>query len=439
MNDSLSRRKFLGGAGGIVSLPFLESLLPRKLWAQAYDGSAKRFVVYYVPNGRNQDTFRPKQTGTNFTLPTSLQPLTPLRDYLNVLSGLGSEPGNRSTTVCDHAKAAGPALTSQIIADGYKANNGISVDQYIAQKMMQKTQFPSLQWTAAEPGVNDCGSSNIYTQTISWANATSPLSPLATPMAAFNQLFAGFDPNASEAQKALRLSAQKSVLDFVQKDAASLTKHLSTADKTKLDEYLSGIRDIEKRVTTGSANVCASTATVPPAHLDHQAKVTLFNDLMVLALRCDMSRVITFMIEFELSFRVYDFLFPGQNSAGHHSLSHYGNQTQLDQLIQIETWETKQVLDFAQKLKAIPDGDGNLLDNTIVLFMPGMGQGANHNHGDIAVATLGKGGGSIKTGSHLNFKGQPLACIHQTVLQAMGIRPTKWGFDGDRILNGVLA
>ncbi|RYZ55499.1 MAG: DUF1552 domain-containing protein, partial [Proteobacteria bacterium] len=390
-----SRRKFLGGAGGIVSLPLFESLLPRKAWGDTTP-PPKRFVVYYVPNGRNQDTFKPKEVGGNFNLPTALSPLGPLKDYLTVLSGFTSAPSVNSLTICDHAKAAGPSLTCMPIADGYKANNGISMDQYLVQALGLKTQFPSLQWTAAEPGVNDCGSSNIYTQSISWSNATTPLSPLATPLAAFNQMFAGYDPNATEAQRALRAAAQKSVLDFVQKDAKSLSNHMNAADKTKLDEYLTGVRDIERRLAGGS-NICASTAVAPSKRLDHQATVTAFNDLMVLALRCDMSRVITFMLEFELSYRIYDFLFPGQNSAGHHTLSHYGSQTQLDQLIAVETWETKQALDLAQKLKAIPEGDGNLLDNTILLLMPGMGQGANHNHVDIALAMIGKGGGTLKT------------------------------------------
>ncbi|MBC7533499.1 MAG: DUF1552 domain-containing protein [Oligoflexus sp.] len=433
-----SRRKFLGGAGGIVSLPLFESLLPRKLWAEGAGEKPKRFVVYYVPNGRNQETFRPKQSGRDFALPTALEPFTPLREYLSVISGLNSQPAALSGT-CDHAKSAGPSLTGMPILDGGKLNNGISIDQFIVQSSKTKSQIPSLQWSAADPGVGDCGASTMYTQVISWANANTPLSPLATPMAAFNQLFAGFDANATEAQKALRLATQKSVLDFVKNDAKSLSAHMNSADKAKLDEYLTGVREIEVRINSDSSSLCSSHAVAPSLFYDHQAKVTAFNDLMVLALRCDMTRVITFMLEFELSYRVYDFLFPGQPSAGHHSLSHYGDQRGLDQLIAVETWESKQCLDLAQKLKNIPEGDGNILDNTMLLLLPGMGQGAAHNHVDISMAILGKAGGKIKPGMHLNFAtNAPYANLHVTLLNAMGIPTEKFGYDGTKILPGLL-
>lgn len=432
-----TRRKFLGGAGGIVSLPFLESLLPRSAWAQQ-TAIPKRFLVYYVPNGRNQDTFRPKEIGTNFNLPIALAPLLPMKDYLTVLSGYKNSLATTSVT-CDHAKAAGPALTCMPIVDGYKANLGVSLDQYMAQALALKTQFPSLQWTAAEPGVADCAASNIYTQTISWANGTTPLSPLASPMAAFNQLFAGYDRGATDAQRALRAATQKSVLDFVQKDVKSLATRMNAGDKAKVDEYLTGVRDIERRLTAVGTGTCGkSPPNAPAGNLDHPNTVKAFNDLMALVFKCDMSRVITFMLEFELSYRVYEFLFPGKGSAGHHSLSHFADQNQLGQLIQVETWETTMFLDLAQKLKAIPEGDGNVLDNTIMLLMPGMGQGANHNHADYTMAMLGKGGGTIAAGRHINQPGAPRGNIHVSLLNAMGVKSDRFGLDGVGLVDGLL-
>jgi hypothetical protein len=431
----INRRKFLGSAGGIVSLPVLDSILPRKLWA-ADDAPLKRFIVYYVPNGRNQDTFRPKGVGKNFELPQALAPLMPLKDYLTVLSGF-RDVASETTVTCDHAKAAGPALTGMPILDGYKTQNGISIDQQMVKALNVATQFKSLQWTAAEPGVNDCGSSNIYTQVISWADAKTPLSPLTTPAAAFNQLFAGYDPASTEAQRALREATQKSVLDFVLKDVQGIQAKASKADRVKLDEYLSGVRDVEHRLS--SSNSCGKEPPLKPGRLDHPNTVKAFNDLMALAIRCDMTRIITFMLEYEVSYRVYEFLFPGQGSAGHHSLSHYGNQGQLNQLIAVETWETTMFLDLAQKLKAIPEGNGNVLDNTILLLMPGMGQGANHDHGSVAMAMLGKGGGKINAGQHLQKPGEPVGNIHVSLLNAMDVKTSNFGIAGTKVVDGLLS
>lgn len=433
-----SRRQFLGGAGGIVSLPFLESLMPRKAWGEPIV-SPKRFIVYYVPNGRHQDAFRPKELGANFNLPRTLAPLMPLKDYLTVLSGYRNTNADTSVT-CDHAKAAGPALTCMPIKDGFKASMGVSIDQLMVQMLMPKTKFPSLQWTAAEPGVTDCNSSNIYTQAISWANATTPLSPLAGPKSAFNQLFAGYDPNATEAQRALREATQKSVLDFVQKDLKSLAARMNPTDKLKVDEYLTGVREIEMRLNSTNTGSCGKNVPLqPPNNLDHPNKVKAMHDLMVLAVKCDMTRIITFMVEFELSYRVYEFLFPGKGSAPHHSLSHFGNQEQLEQLIQVETWESQMVLDFAQKLKAIPEGEGNALDNTILCLMPGMGQGANHDHGNFAMAILGKGGGSLKVGQHIQQNGAPRGNIHVSLLHAMGAKVANFGADGKTPITELVA
>ena len=430
----ISRRKFMGGAGGVVSLPVLESLLPRKLWASE-QRAAKRFIVYYVPNGRHQDAFRPKLVGKNFDLPTSLAPLMPLKDYLTVLSGF-RDVASETTLTCDHAKAAGPALTGMPILDGFKTHNGISVDQQMVQALKLATQFKSLQWTAAEPGVNDCGASAIYTQIISWADVNTPLSPLTNPKAAFNQLFSGYDASATEAQRALRTAMQKSVLDFVVEDVKSMNAKVNASDKVKLDEYLTGVRDIERRVI--STNTCGKDPPLKPGRLDHPNTVRAFNDLMALAIRCDMTRVITFMLEYETSYRVYEFLFPGKGSAGHHSLSHYGSQEQLNQLIQVETWETSMFLDLALKLKAIPDGEGNLLDNTILLLQPGMGQGSNHDHGNITMAMLGKGGGTINVGQHIQRNGEAVGNIHVSLLNAMGVKTEVFGIAGKKNVDGLL-
>lgn len=430
-----TRRKFLGGAGGIVSLPFLESLLPRKAWAEN-SPAPKRFIVYYVPNGRNQDTFRPTKAGRDFDLPRALSPLMPLKDYLTVLSGF-NDATSQTTVTCDHAKAAGPALTGMPILKGFEANNGISIDQQMVKALNLNTQFKSLQWTAAKAGVGDCNAAAFYTQAISWADANTPLGPLTTTLQAFNQLFAGYDPKATEAQKALRLASQKSVLDFVQKDAKSLAARMNAADKIKVDEYFTGVREIERRISL-KTNTCGTEPPNPPNNMNHPDTVKAFNDLMALAIKCDMTRIITFMLEYEVSYRVYEFLFPGQGSAGHHSLSHFANDAQKEQLVQVETWETTMFLDLANKLKAIPEGEGTVLDNTILMLWAGMGQGAFHDHGNVAMAMLGKGGGKINAGQHIQGNGAPIGDIHVSLLNAMGVKTEKFGAFGTKNVNGLL-
>ncbi|MES2745563.1 MAG: DUF1552 domain-containing protein [Bdellovibrionota bacterium] len=434
-----SRRKFLGGAGGIVSLPFLESLLPRSAWANQAD-VIQRFVAYYVPNGRHGTAFRPTQNGRNFDLPPTLSPLMPLKDYLTVITGLTNQNVVSKTVTCDHAKAAGPSLTGMPILNGSVANLGTSIDQHMVQQLKLATQFPSLQWTAAEPGVPDCGATTFYTQCISWKDAKTPLSPLASPQAAFNQLFAGYDANATAAQRALREATQKSVLDFVVKDVKSLAAKMNPADKTKVDEYLTGVRDIERRMTTAGSGMCGKNVpTPPPSGVEHPARVKLFNDLMVLALKCDMTRVITFMLEFELSYRIYEFLLPGQGSAGHHSLSHFGgNKTAENQLLAIEKWETTMILDLAEKLKATPEGDGNLLDNTILCYMPGMGHGDAHDHANFSMAILGKGAGKINAGQHMQRSGVPKGNLNVSLLNAMGVKTERFGMEGSANIEGLL-
>lgn len=432
----INRRKFLGSAGGIVSLPYLESLLPRSAWAENIT-PPKRFIVYYVPNGRHAATFVPTKTGRDYELPRALIPLTSFKNSLTVLSGLDNATSSLTKT-CDHARAAGPALTGIPILQGYKAINGISIDQFMVNALKLNTQFKSLQWTAAKAGVPDCGAASYYTQTLSWADANTPLGPLSTTAQAFNQLFSGHDPKSTEAQKALRLASQKSVLDFVLDDAKSLNARMNANDKVKVDEYFTSIREIERRINLSSGAACPKTPPNPPNNINHPETVKTFNELMAIAVKCDMTRIITFMLEYEVSYRVYEFLFPGQGSAGHHSLSHYKDEKAKEQLIQVETWETTMFADLAKRLGAIPEGEGTALDNTILVLWAGMGQGSSHDHKNVALAILGKGGGKINAGGHIKATGSTTGDLHVSLLNAMDVKATKFGQFGTKSIPGLL-
>ena len=284
--------------------------------------------------------------------------------------------------------------------------------------------------------MGDCGSSTTYTQSISWADTHTPLAPITNVTTAFNQLFAGSDPSASAAQKAQRMAQSKSVLDFVQSDAKTVTRQLSAADQQKLDEYFTGVRALETRLTAPYGANC-QPGSAPLAGVDFPTTVQAWNDLIVLALQCDMSRLLTFMLEFELSYCTYDFLFPGVSTQGHHSLSHYSNTNDYNQLVAVETWQTKQIAYLVQKLKSTPEGSGTLFDSVALVGLPGMGLGNTHDHANISPVVLGSCGGRLKGGQHLATGGAPLANLHISLMAAMGVKVSSFGLDGNGTIAGL--
>jgi hypothetical protein len=429
----LSRRWFLGGAGALIALPSLELFAERPARSQAMQ-APQRLVVYFLPNGRMPASWVPAQLGVDFTLPAASASLEPFKSQLLFMSGLFHHAAQDSTAAGDHARGTGTLLTSTPLHDFNTLTNDVSVDQAIVKAIEPKTRFPSLQWGAGEPSACDFGASCTYTQTISWAAPGMPLSPITDPLTAFNQLFGGTNEGATAEQQAIRHASLVSVLDYADADAKQLQNRLSKADRAKLDEYFTAVRELETRL---QSPVGACEVGQPPgAGLGYQERVIAFNDLMVLALKCDQSRVVTFMLENGLSSRSHPFI---NAVAGHHALSHDGSPDGRAALLRLEKWQCEQAADFIGKLKTALDADGSsLLDNTTVLLMPDMGDGNPHDHTNVAPAIVGGARGALETGKAVDFKGAPLGNLHVTLLQMMGAKSSRFGVDGVATLPGVL-
>lgn len=425
----VSRRWFLGGAGAMVGLPLLESLMPRRLHAEPIP-AAKRILAYYVPCGIHMPTWTPSSAGELILSPT-LMPLEKVRSKLLVLSGLQNLPA-RPDGPGDHASGTGAFLTCAhpFKTDGTGIKNGISMDQVAANELKKLTRIPSLQLgTDGGGGTGNCdsGYSCAYARNISWASDTQPLPKTTNPQVVFDTIFAGFDPKATLAEQARRLKYKKSVLDYALAEANSLKLKLAATDNLKVDEYMSGIRDLEKKLETPVAT--CSVPTRPVADYAHEAKIKMLSDLMVLAFQCDATRVITFMLGNAGDNRSFDFIgAPG----GHHALSHHGGSAaSFDALKKIDKWEVTQLAYLLEKMDSIVEPNGmTMLDNSSVFFSSEIEDGDAHRHTNLPVILAGSAGGTFKTGRHVKYSATPLANLFTSMLNATGVANTKFGQDG---------
>ena len=433
----LSRRAFLGGVGASLALPFLPSMWPRQ--ALASTDAPQRLLVFFVPNGVNQADWTPTGTGRDFQLNTIMSPLESLKDDILILSGLANEPAIPDSPG-GHAGGTAGILTCSGITESEGANirASISVDQFAVQQLQPSTTFPSLQLgTDGGSDIGNCDGqySCAYIRNISWANATTPLSKLVDPQIVFDRMFAGNDPKASRAEKEKRWRYNKSILDYVLEDANSLNVKLGRTDKRKLDQYMTGIRDLEQRITKAPARECGTTE-MPGAGLELPDQVRALCDLMVTAYQCDITRYITFMMANGVSNRLYDFL---GISGGHHEISHHQNDpVRLADITTITRWEVEQYAYLLNRLKSIEEGEGNILDNSIVMFCSEMSDPDKHYQYDHPIILAGGGGGQITPGRHLVYENQePVADLHIGLLQALGAQAISFGENGTGPLAGL--
>lgn len=440
----ISRRAFLGGVGASLALPWLESL-PRVAqsarWSQtpvahAMDGSAKRAVFYYVPNGMNMDAWWPAAEGVGVPFSRTLQALERHRDRVAVLGGLNNAPG-RPTGAGDHAAGTGAFLTCTQVhkTEGSDIRNGISVDQRIANAIGYQTRFASLQLGGeggASVGGCDSGYSCAYSRNISWAGPQTPLPKVDQPLLVFDRLFSGFNLDATEEERALRRARRTSVLDVVLEDANALQANLSGRDRYKLDEYMTGVRELEARVTAATDLECL-VPDEPSASADIDERIALMTDLMVLALRCDQTRICSFMLGNAGSYRN----FPNLGiSESHHDLSHHqGLASNLGALEVINAWEIGVFASLMDQLGAIEEADGStLLDHTTLFFSSEIADGDRHGHDDLPVLLAGGGWAGDR---YTRFDGAPIANLFVSLLQHFGLDDSTFGDDGDGPLGGL--
>jgi len=422
------RRMFLRGVGSAIALPLLASMTP----AFAAKTSAKpptRVAFAYVPNGIIMNHWRPATTGADFELPRILEPLKPHKEQMVLLSGLTQNGGRAlGDGPGDHARAAASFLTGvhPRKTAGSDMRCGVSVDQVAAKALGSQTRFASLELGCEDGrlvGNCDSGYSCAYSNSISWRGEATPMPPEVNPRIVFERLFGSVDGAESPAARNRRQQYRKSILDFVNEDTKQLQASLGPTDRRKLDEYLFGIREIEKRIEAAEA-----TARVAPPEMevpdgvpvDFAEHVKLMFDLMLAAFQTDSTRIATFMIGREGSNRTYrEIGVPDP----HHGISHHkGDPVLIKKVAQINRYHVEQFSYFVGKLASTPDGDGTLLDHSIIVYGSGISDGNRHLHHDLPVAVFGKGSGAWKPGRHIAYpRDTPMANLYLTMLDRIGV------------------
>lgn len=437
----LSRRHWFQAFASASCLPFLESLTGESAHAQT-EATVPRLLVYFLPNGRVPEWWEPMMSEGRLVFPAQAAALNAFSDRALALTALSNNAALGSPGAA-HAMGTATILTSRSIStlEG-PLQNGVSIDQAIANVRGHETRFQSIQWSAGEPGPCDVGGAPCaYTQSVSWAGEGMPLSPTIDPRVAFEQLFSESTDGLTGDRVRVRKESLGSVLDFVAGEGQSLKRDLSSGDQLRLDEYFEAVRQLETRVTT-QASECP-TGTPTPVGLDYEDRVDAFHSLITLALSCGQTSVVSFMIEFGLSGRTHPFL---EAASGHHHLSHDTSTEGRQQLERVETWQAQRIASLLTRLdEASGPLGGTLLDETLLLVMPSMGSGSTHDHSRVAPLLFGGGPRFQCDGRLLDYGGAPLADLHRTLAEGFEVplvpRPSGalFGDDGANVLPGILS
>lgn len=448
MRASFPRRTFLRGLGTMVALPLLESLRPVTAVAGTTADLAGtpplRLAFIYVPNGVHMPHWTPSTEGALTELPPILEPLEPYKRDLLVLTGLTQDKGRANGDgPGDHARAAASWLTgSQALkSEGSQIRAGISVDQVAAAAIGSATRLPSLE-IGAEPGRQagkcDSGYSCAYSNNISWRNEATAMSKEINPRAVFERMFGGGTDREQAESAARRRRQQLSVLDYVAEDARALNGRVGGRDRLKLDEYFTAVREIEQRVERVEREARSRPSDVPEVDLpsgvpsNYEEHLRLLSDMMVLAFQTDSTRVATFMYANEGSNKAYPFI--GVKD-GHHTLSHHENDHAKQMRIsRINCFHTRQLAYLLGRLRGISEGEGTLLDHTLLVYGSSISDGNRHNHDDLPIALIGGGSGAVLGGRHLRYPQEtPLCNLYLSLLDRVGAGPERFGDSTGRL------
>jgi hypothetical protein len=428
---ALPRRAFLRGMGVTMALPLLDAMTP------ALSAAAKPIVrlgFVYVPNGIIMNKWKPLSEGSNFEFASTMKPLEPFREHLLAFSGLAQVQGRAlGDGAGDHARAGATWLTGvHPKKSEITIRAGVSADQIAAREFGRHTQLASLEIGIESnqlAGGCDSGYSCAYTNTISWRSDTTPLPVENNPRALFERLFGDGDSTDAKDRLAL-LNKQKSILDYVSGSLNRLGGSLGSGDRVKLNEYTDAVRDIERRIqkaeqqnATLKLPVVERPTAVPDEFEDH---VKMVMDLQVLAYQTDLTRVITLMMAREGSNRPYRNI---GISDGHHNLTHHQNdEEKIAKIIKINEVHARMFAYLLERLKATPDGEGNLLDHSLVLYGSSISDGNLHTHHDLPIVLAGGGAGQVKGNRHLVFpKDTPLNNLLLDMLLKAGVPAEKFG------------
>jgi Protein of unknown function (DUF1552) len=425
---SIPRRTFLRGVGAGVALPLVDAMVPALTQAAQTAASPRLRVGFvYIPHGVIMRQWTPASAGSDFEFTPILKPLEPFRDSLVVVSNL-----MRAEVSSNHAVSAACWLTGTPPkrTDGPDFRAGVSIDQVIAKQIGQETTFPSLEVATEDfsglVGACDPGYSCAYMNTLNWQTPTTPLPMEINPRVVFERLFGG---GGTADQRLTRMRTDRSLLDFVADDLAHLQRELGSGDRRKLDDYLTNVREIERRIQRAEqtartqADVPPAPVGVPESYVEH---VALLFDLLALALQTDQTRVFTFMMAREVSQRTYPEI---GVTEPHHSISHHSNRpAAIEGHAKLNAYHVSMVAKFLEKLRAIPDGDGSLLDHSLVLYGSGMSDGNGHTGSPLPHVLIGGASGRMKGNRHVVMpENTPMANLLLAVAQKSGVEQDRFG------------
>jgi hypothetical protein len=432
---ALPRRTFLRGLQATLALPLLDAMIPAATaLAQTAAKPVRRLGFVYIPMGCDHGRWTPNGQGALGELTPILAPLEGVKEQLTVVSNLRLEqsyPGTHDTANAGFLSAAFAKHTES--SDYYL---GTTVDQVAAKQIGRETQLPSLELAMdLNPlaGVCNNGYACVYQNCLSWSSPTTPLPSEAHPRVVFERLF-GEGDSADGRRAALR--ARASLLDSFSDDIARLKRRVGTTDRARVDQYLDTIREIERQIQRAEAGAATNPTPdldrpigVPAAFADH---AKLLFDLQVLAFQADVTRVVTFQLARELNNRTYPEI--GVPDP-HHPTSHHGNDPEkLAKIAKINQFHVSLFAQFLEKLKSTPDGDGSLLDNTVYLYGSGLGNSSIHDHENLPILVAGGAACGMKGGRHIRYEtGTPLANLHLTLLDRVGVRVDKFGDSNGKI------
>lgn len=454
---AFNRRKFLRGLGACVALPVFESALGSVARAASTaplsggslgvtsTGAPLRMAFVYFPNGAHQDYWWPTGGGADFALGRTMTPLAPLQNAIQILGGLdhkNAKAGNDGAG--DHARANATFLTGARArkTDSADIRVGVSVDQVAAQRIGHLTRFPSLELSCdavRKSGRCDSGYSCAYQYNLSWHSASTPMAPESNPRLVFERLFGSGRPEERQANFRLRQETQHSLLDFVLDDARSLQRQLGRNDQQKLDEYLTGVREIEQRIERAeSFGLLPDPQADTPAGIpsDYGQHMELMYDLLVMAFRTDSTRISTLLLASDGSNRAYPQIGIPE---GHHYCSHHQNNPELIHKIgEIDLYYMRHFARFLQKLEATKDIDGkSVLHNSMIVYGCGNSDGNRHTHDNLPVILAGGGGGTLTPGRYRKFGGQPMSNLFLSMVDRMGVGGVERIGDSSGVITAV--
>jgi hypothetical protein len=423
----ISRRMLLKGLGAGLALPLFDAMAPTRLRASEAQQSPNRIAIVFVPNGVQMPDWTPQGEGRDYQLSPTLQTLAAQKNDFCVLSGLTQNWARaHGDGGGDHARSAATFLTGAhpYKTDGANLRAGISADQVAAEKLAHHTRLASLE-LGCEKGLQagncDSGYSCAYSANIAWRSPTTPMVKEVNPRLVFERLFGGDGASGSAEAQVRRQYYRQSVIDFVREDAQRLRGHLGQTDRGKLDEYLTAVRDIETRIERAEQFALQQLPAVdkpegiPKDYVDH---IRIMCDLLVLALQTDSTRVVTFMFGNEGSNRPYRFI---DVPEGHHTLTHHsGDESKQAKVAKINRFHLEQFAYLLERMKSIAEGDGNLLDHSMVVYGSGIGDGNRHNHDDLPLLLAGRGCGTLEPGRHVRYANEtPLNNLWLALLDRM--------------------